>query len=346
MAARPTLRSTPTHRLLPLVVVFVGALAQAADGSRSVESEGRNLTMQFQRGETAAIFARMAPPMRTTAGSADGLARFRLQVQDEAGPEQVVLSETEVAVGPYRAYRRLARHARAARPILTEWVFDEQFAVIGFVVKPEPVPAPSRYLAYQTRNRLRLPFDGTWYVFWGGRTVEQNYHAVVRNQRFAYDFVVVEAGRTHQGDGSRVDNYYCWNRPVLSPAPAMVAAAVDTLPDNAPGRMDAAHPVGNHVILDLGQGEFALLAHLRSGSVRVAPGQRVEAGTLLGRCGNSGNTSEPHLHFHLQDSAQLATGEGLPASFSDYVADVEVIGWGEPVRGQTVTNAPTRAPGR
>jgi murein DD-endopeptidase MepM/ murein hydrolase activator NlpD len=332
--------------LLPLVVVFVAAQAQAADGAKSVEAEGRSLTTQFQRGETAAIFARMAPPMRAAAGSADGLAHFRLQIQDETGPEQVVLSEAEAAVGPYRAYRRLARHARAARPILTEWVFDEQFAVIGFVIKPEPVPAPSRYLAYQTRNRLRLPFDGAWYVFWGGRTVEQNYHAVVRTQRFAYDFVVVEAGRTHRGDGGRVDDYYCWNRPVLSPASGLVVAAVDTLPDNAPGRMDATHPVGNHVILDLGQGEYALLAHLRSGSVRVAAGQRVEPGAVLGRCGNSGNTSEPHLHFHLQDSAELGTGEGLPASFNDYVADVEAIDRGEPVRGQTVANAPTRAPGR
>jgi murein DD-endopeptidase MepM/ murein hydrolase activator NlpD len=93
------------------------------------------------------------------------------------------------------------------------------------------------------------------------------------------------------------------------------------------------------VILDLGEGEFAVLAHLKNGSVRVAKGQRVERGAEIGRCGNSGNTTEPHLHFHLQDGAKFGTAEGLPAFFTDYVADGERIAHGEPLRGQTVANA-------
>jgi murein DD-endopeptidase MepM/ murein hydrolase activator NlpD len=336
------MRATPSwwwRDFLPLAMLLVAALACAAEADTPIQKEGRALTLQFQRGETAAVFARMTPPMRETAGSAEDLKRFRAQVLAEAGPEQTVLSEGEVVVGPYRTYRRLARHTRADRPILTEWVFDGDLAIVGFIMKPDPVPAPSQYLAYQTHARLRLPFDGAWYVFWGGRTVEQNYHAVVRDQRFAYDFVVITAGRTHDGDGSKVDNYYCWDRPVRAPSSATVVAAVDDFPDNVPGRTDPAHPVGNHVILDLGEGEFAVLAHLKNGSVRVAKGQRVERGAEIGRCGNSGNTTEPHLHFHLQDGAKFGAAEGLPAFFTNYVADGERIARGEPLRGQTVANA-------
>ena len=83
------------------------------------------------------------------------------------------------------------------------------------------------------------------------------------------------------------------------------------------------------VVLDLGRGEFALLAHLRRGSVRVRKGQRVRAGDALGVCGNSGNSSEPHLHFHLQDRAALFGGaRGLPITFA---------GRGRPVQGQFVS---------
>ncbi|HEX9301798.1 MAG TPA: M23 family peptidase, partial [Casimicrobiaceae bacterium] len=193
--------------IVPLALLLVAVPACAAAADTPIQTEGRALTLQFQRGETAAIFARMTPPMRETAGSAEDLKRFGEQVVAEAGPERTVLTEGETVVGRYRTYRRLARHARAARPILTEWVFDGELAIVGFIMKPEPVAAPSQYLDYQTHSRLRLPFDGAWYVFWGGRTVEQNYHVVVRDQRFAYDFVIVTAGRTHDGDGSRVADY-------------------------------------------------------------------------------------------------------------------------------------------
>jgi murein DD-endopeptidase MepM/ murein hydrolase activator NlpD len=93
------------------------------------------------------------------------------------------------------------------------------------------------------------------------------------------------------------------------------------------------------VILDLGGGEYALLGHLRRGSVRGKHGDRVDAGAEIGRCGNSGNTTEPHLHFHLQDSPHLGDGHGLPAFFVDYVAHGKAVKRGEPTRGQIVAPA-------
>jgi murein DD-endopeptidase MepM/ murein hydrolase activator NlpD len=74
--------------------------------------------------------------------------------------------------------------------------------------------------------------------------------------------------------------------------------------------------LGNHVVLDLGGGAYAVLAHLQHGSVAVTPGQRVHQGDLLGRCGNSGNSSEPHLHFQLMDHPRVLIAAGLPFAFT------------------------------
>ncbi len=69
---------------------------------------------------------------------------------------------------------------------------------------------------------------------------------------------------------------------------------------------------GNHVVLDLGNGTYAAYAHLRRGSLTVREGDRVRAGQLIARCGNSGNSSEPHLHFQLMDGPDPDTARGLP----------------------------------
>jgi murein DD-endopeptidase MepM/ murein hydrolase activator NlpD len=100
--------------------------------------------------------------------------------------------------------------------------------------------------------------------------------------------------------------------------------------------MDAKNPAGNYVLLDHGDGEYSLLAHLIPGSLAVKPADRVVAGQLLGRCGNSGHSSEPHLHYHLQTSAKVGDGDGLPAQFHGYLADGSLVSRGEPQRGQTI----------
>ena len=106
--------------------------------------------------------------------------------------------------------------------------------------------------------------------------------------------------------------------------------------DNVPGVMNAQVPMGNHVILDHGNGEFSFLCHFRQGTVLVKPGDTVKAGDVLGRAGNSGNSSEPHLHYHLQDSGEFGKGRGLPAPFTGYRADGKPVDRGEPVKGQTI----------
>ena len=92
------------------------------------------------------------------------------------------------------------------------------------------------------------------------------------------------------------------------------------------------------VVIDHQNGEYSVLSHFRQGSVVVAVGDTVVAGQLLGKCGNSGHSSEPHLHYHLQDGPDRHKGNGLPAHFRSYIADGEVLPIGEPVIGQTVAH--------
>jgi murein DD-endopeptidase MepM/ murein hydrolase activator NlpD len=295
---------------------------------------GRTCTQWFYEGKTDALWALFTPAARAAVPSAGRLADLRRRLAEQAGPEAAVVRESAREENGFTVYVRVARFQDGSH-LQLRWRTDREGRVAGFLVRPEP--APTRFWDYETKTPLRLPFDGEWLVRWGGRTVEQNrHHVVVADQRFAYDFVVMRDGKRHDGDGSAPEQHYCFGLPILAPAAGTVVTAADGHADQPTGRMDCAHPPGNHVILDHGSGEFSLLAHLKQGSVAVRAGERVEAGSKLGECGNSGRTGRPHLHYHLQNTGELWRGEGLPAQFTGYVADGRPVERGEPVKGQTI----------
>lgn len=172
---------------------------------------------------------------------------------------------------------------------------------------------------------FRLPLDGPLTVAWGGPTLAVNYHVVLPDQRWAYDLLVTQNGRSFRTTGARVEDYYAYGRQVLSPASGVVLATRDTEPDEPIGHWRFRRATGNHVILQVAPGEFLFIAHLQPRSIAVAVGEHVRAGQLLGRVGNSGNTSEPHVHVHLQDTPTPYLGEGIPFYFYNYrVNNVEV----------------------
>lgn len=93
---------------------------------------------------------------------------------------------------------------------------------------------------------------------------------------------------------------------------------VNDVQDNKPvGTENTEQIAGNHVIIDHGNGEFSYYAHLQKGSVSVKAGDVVKAGDTLGKCGNSGNSSEPHLHFEVANSAELYTTKSLRVHWKD-----------------------------
>jgi hypothetical protein len=322
----------------PSIALAAMLVAAAPASAADLRALGSTLAERFMDGDVDPLWDELAPGFRQSLGSGTALAELAGQLETEMGGETEVRSERFDAVGVGSLYQRIGLHADGGE-VLTQIGFDAQQRVSAFVVRPAPSLAETRFLDYRTRAELRLPFDGDWTVYWGGRDLLANYHAVDAAQRFAADFVVMRDGTSHRGDGSIPQDYNCWDQPVLAPADATVAAVVDGLPDQAIGATDTTNPAGNHIVLDVGEGEYLFLAHLQSGSVAVAAGDEVISGAELARCGNSGNSSEPHLHVHLQTTPHLADGEGLPAFFSTYLQDGEPIDSGEPQRGQVVSNA-------
>ncbi len=189
---------------------------------------------------------------------------------------------------------------------------------------------------YKTKTDLCLPFRGEWWVYWGGRAIEDNYHVQYHDQRFAYDFVIKKEGLTHSQGGKRNYHFHCFGQPILAPGDGKVIAALDGIDDNKPGIMNPQTPLGNHIIIDHQNGEFSFMGHFRKGTIGVKPGDYVKQGRQIGECGNSGNSSEAHLHYHLQDTAYYREGNGLPAEFRDYTVEKKLIEKGEPVRGQYI----------
>lgn len=302
-------------------------------------SEGRRMAERFLHGYVDAIWSASTPEMQQAFGSATNLAALRDDLLADFGDEGAILTERADVQAGQDVYTRVSRWSESSAPLELVIAFDDAERISGFVIRPQPVAAPSQFLDYETKATLRLPVDGDWFVYWGGRDIADNYHAVDVGQRFAVDLLVMRDGQSHAGDPSRLENYHCWERAILAPAEGVVMRAVDGLPDQAIGAADPANPAGNYVVIDFGNEEFGFLAHLREGSVRVAQGDVVTAGQEIGLCGNSGNTSEPHLHFHMQTSPRLGQGEGLPAQFTNYQADSVPVSRGEPLRGETIQPA-------
>ncbi|WP_214369323.1 M23 family metallopeptidase [Pseudonocardia sp. H11422] len=137
-------------------------------------------------------------------------------------------------------------------------------------------------------------------------------------QRFAVDWEQLDdRGRTVTGDDPSVPgDYTIFGKRVVAAAGGTVIHVVDGLAEQAPGALPASITLpeadGNSVIIDIGSGLYALYAHMQPGSIAVSVGQRVARGDLIGLVGNTGNSSAPHLHFHVMDGPSPLTSEGVP----------------------------------
>lgn len=136
------------------------------------------------------------------------------------------------------------------------------------------------------------------------------YGGLYNAQRFATDFMKLDKqGYLVHGDSSIPSNWICYDEKVLAVANGTIVSVLDGLPDQNPGTMPDPKTItmttytGNHVILRVNEEVYAFYAHLRNGSIKVKVGDRVKNGDHIANVGNSGNTSAPHLHFHMTLSA-------------------------------------------
>jgi len=164
----------------------------------------------------------------------------------------------------------------------------------------------------------QLPFEGTWYV-----AAEHSYldaHKRFIAETYAYDFLQIGAdGKSYQHDGKSNTDYYAYGKKVLAAKEGTVVLVRNDVAENVPGETtNLTTPGGNVVIIDHGDHQFGYYAHLKPSSVVVKQGARVKAGDVLGEVGNSGDSPEPHLHFHVMTDADAAQGDGIPVVFENW----------------------------
>lgn len=259
----------------------------------------------YNAGSDDSVFAMLAPNMQQEF-PLPVMRRFLGELRRDAGQLQTL---------QFRGYRQ--NHA-VYRGGFEKTVLELHFSINnahlfdGLMVKEYDSLKPV------TRNKtpMSLPFKGRWYVNAGGDTKEQNIHIGALAQRRAFDLVVRGAdGKTYRTNGERNEDYLAFGREILAPCAGTVVFAIDGIHDNVPGDMNRMYIPGNSVVLQAAGGEYLFFAHFKQGTVRVQRGQQVAKGTVLGLCGNSGNSSEPHLHFHLQDGPDINTAVGMKCYF-------------------------------
>jgi len=158
--------------------------------------------------------------------------------------------------------------------------------------------------------RLRAPFNGVW-TCTQGVDGDFTHQGVWRN---AFDFEVAgEDGAVFTGEGTDVQDYRCYGLPVLATAAGTVARVISDIPDNLIGKPNVDQNWGNLVLTYHAPGLYSLICHLKPGSIKVAEGDWVIPGQVLGHCGNSGRSPIPHLHFQLQALPQI----GAPTIFTE-----------------------------
>jgi hypothetical protein len=160
------------------------------------------------------------------------------------------------------------------------------------------------------------PLAGEWAMLAGGRSALVSHHDPTPIVSNAVDFVLLdEEGSGYRGDPRREKAWYGFGEPVLAPADGTVVSVSDIHPDEPVGNTGQKPSYGNHVLLDIGGGRYAVLAHLQQGSARVSEEERVRVGQPIAAVGDSGDSLVPHLHFHVQDSPD----------FSEQVLTVPVV---------------------
>jgi len=210
---------------------------------------------------------------------------------------------------------------------------DADQKINGFTIKP--------FVQTMQRNKtsLILPVKGEWKVQWGGDSAEQNYHVVNEAQKNAFDLLIVDQqGKTHHAEGKKNEDYYAFGKEISAACDGEIVLVVDGIKDNTPGEMNSFHTGGNTIVLKTANDEYLYFCHFKHQSIVVKEGQQVKQGQLLGLCGNSGNSSEAHLHFHIQHKENAQGAVGIKAYFEKIrVSHVFKTDY-SPIKGELISN--------
>lgn len=202
---------------------------------------------------------------------------------------------------------------------------DSSNTIHSLLIKPYVV-FPESDKKY-SQNTYIMPIKEEWFVFWGGVNEFVNYHYAYEEQRYAYDLVIMKNDSTFKDSPNVNENYYAFNKEVTAPADGKVIKVVNHLEDNIPGEMYEMEPAGNVIIIEHTNHEYSMVAHLKKNSCLVQQGDTVKQGDVIALCGNSGNSSEAHIHFQVMDAPDFLNCQSLRIRFADGL---------EPIQGDVV----------
>lgn len=182
-----------------------------------------------------------------------------------------------------------------------------------------------RLIASPLRGNNWVAFNGCCDPGWAHRDAILPVNMKLNNsQRFAIDWMRMnDQGNFYEGDRTRNESFVSYGTPVYAVADGTVVSTLDNVEANVPGILPASEPAlaakltvenvdGNHIIIDIGDGVYAMYAHFIQGSLLVKPGDKVKKGQQIAKLGNTGNSNAPHLHFQLMTGPSLLEADGLP----------------------------------
>jgi hypothetical protein len=203
---------------------------------------------------------------------------------------------------------------------------------LQYTVAPIDVSKKVLVIGPPLKGKGWVAFNGCCGVVGPHRSASQTVNGgLYFGQRFAIDWMRLDdQGRLLHGDEASLPSYAAYGADVIAVADGKVVAVLDDLKEQIGGKLPDIASItletidGNHVIIDIGGGAYAFYAHLQPGSINVRVGAHVKRGQVLGKLGNSGNTSAPHLHFHIMDGLSTLGSNGLPYEIDSFAFDGEV----------------------
>ena len=300
--------------LLTLALTFLSAYTFGQTEKIDNKTVADNFEKNYNSDNFDTIFSMFGSEMQK-ALPLDKTKEFLAGLKSQAG--QIVKRQfVRYENGTYASYKTNFERALFAVNISV----DKNSKINGLFVKPfteDNLPKMER-----NSTKLILPFKGEWTVVWGGDTKELNYHVESVAQKDAFDIVIKnDKGISYKTDGQTNEDYYAFGKELIAPCDGEVMLVVDGVKDNKPGELNPIYVPGNTVIIKTAKNEYLFFAHFKQHSIVVKQGQKITQRQLLGLCGNSGNSSEPHLHFHIQNVENMNVATGVKCYFDKIIVN-------------------------
>jgi murein DD-endopeptidase MepM/ murein hydrolase activator NlpD len=317
--------------LLLLSIVCTMRVASAQTEQLQNRAAADNFEKKYNAGDFEGVFDLFADAMQQSL-PIDKTKVFLNQLKTNGG-KIVKMEFIKYNNGTFAEYKTTLERALLAINISV----DEAGKINGLFVKAytdETLPKIERNV-----TKLILPFKDEWTVIWGGDTEALNYHVVSVAQKNAFDIVITDAeGRSFKTDGHTNEDYYDFGRPIFAPCDGEVVLVVDGIKENKPGVLNPVYAFGNTVIIKTQKGEYLVFAHFKQHSIVVRQGQQITQGNQLGQCGNTGNSSEPHLHFHIQNTEDINVATGVKCYFDQIVVNGQLKTDYSPIQKDKIKN--------